>query len=225
MPTLAFDYYESLRELGLDVDIVLSRADLTGYALAVVPSIAVIDDALVHRIERSQAQWVFGPRSGSKTDSFAIPSTLPPGALQRVLPMQVLEVETLRPTLAPAVSIDGADGVAMHWREHGRANGGTHVDAQFDDTWPALLSHGRVCYVAGWLSHALHRTVLQQAAHGAGIDTQLLPDGLRVRRRGDLTFAFNFGAEPVRAPAPSDATFVLGKALLNTGDVCAWKGA
>ena len=43
--TLVFDYYESLRELGLDVDIVSSLADLSAYRLVVVPSLAVIDDA------------------------------------------------------------------------------------------------------------------------------------------------------------------------------------
>jgi Beta-galactosidase len=191
----------------------------------VVPSIAVIDDTLVDQIERSSAQWVFGPRSGSKTPTFAIPSNLPPGALQRVLPMQVLEVETLRPTLTPALSIGGMQGVAMHWREHVRANDGTTVDAQFDDTWPAILIHGRVRYVAGWLSHALHRAVLQQAAKQAGIETQLLAEGLRIRRRGDLTFAFNFGPEQVQAPAPINAIFVLGHPQLKTGDVCAWKDA
>ncbi|MFM0009434.1 beta-galactosidase [Paraburkholderia sediminicola] len=223
--TLAFDYYEALRELGLDVDIVSSKADLSPYRLVVVPSIAVIDDTLVDQIERSSAQWIFGPRSGSKTTTFAIPSSLPPGALQRVLPMQVLEVETLRPTLTPALSIGDAQGVALHWREHVRANGETTVGAQFDDTWPAILSHGRVRYVAGWLSHALHREVLQQAANDAGIETQYLTDGLRIRRRGDLTFAFNFGPEPVQAPAPANATFVLGHSELKTGDVCAWKNA
>jgi beta-galactosidase len=220
--TLVFDYYEALRELGLDVDIVSSKADLSAYGLVVVPSIAVIDDALVDQIERSAAQWVFGPRSGSKTLAFAIPSSLPPGALQRVLPMQVLEVESLRPTLAPAVSIGGAHGVALHWREHVRANGETRVDAHFDDAWPAILSHGRVRYVAGWLTHALHREVLAQAARDACIETQRLPDGLRIRRRGDLTFAFNFGAEQVQAPAPVNATFVLGDSQLKTGDVCVW---
>ncbi|SMG59939.1 beta-galactosidase [Paraburkholderia susongensis] len=223
--TLAFDYYEALRELGLDVDIVSSRADLSAYQLIVVPSLAVIDDALVEQIERSRAQWVFGPRSGSKTGDFAIPGNLPPGALQRVLPIQVLEVETLRPTLAPALSIDGTAGGALHWREHVRANHETRVAARFDDAWPALLTHGNVRYVAGWLSHALHRTVLQQAARDAGIDTQLLADGLRIRRRGGLTFAFNFGSQPVQAPAPRNATFVLGEASLNTGDVCVWKDA
>ncbi|SDR22860.1 beta-galactosidase [Paraburkholderia fungorum] len=223
--TLVFDYYESLRELGLDVDIVSSRADLSGYRLIVVPSLAVIDDTLVAQIERSDAQWVFGPRSGSKTEAFAIPGNLPPGALQRVLPMQVLEVESLRPSLTPALSVGGANGTAIYWREHVRANGATRVVAQFDDEWPAILTHGKVRYLAAWLSHELHRTVLEQAARDAGLETQLLADGLRIRRRGDLTFAFNFGAQQVQAPAPANAVFVLGQAGLNTGDVCVWKDA
>jgi beta-galactosidase len=223
--TLVFDYYESLRELGLDVDIVSSRADLSSYRLVVVPSLAVIDDALVAQIERSDAQWVFGPRSGSKTEAFAIPGNLPPGALQRVLPMQVLEVESLRPSLTPALSVGGANGTAIYWREHVRANGATQVAAQFDDEWPALLTHGKVRYLAAWLSHELHRTVLQQAARDAGLETQLLADGLRIRRRGNLTFAFNFGAQQVQAPAPANAVFVLGQAGLKTGDVCVWKDA
>jgi beta-galactosidase len=221
--TLVFDYYEALRELGLDVDIVSSRADLSPYRMVVVPSLAVLDDALVAQIERSSAQWVFGPRSGSKTSEFAIPSNLAPGALQRVLPMQVLEVESLRPTLAPAVSIGGTDGVAVHWREHVRANGETRVDARFDDAWPAVLTHGRVRYVAAWLSHTLHRAVLEQVANEAGIHGQVLAEGLRMRRRGALTFAFNFGTERVEAPVPANAIFVLGQAVLETGDVCAWR--
>ncbi|WP_027802602.1 beta-galactosidase [Paraburkholderia dilworthii] len=223
--TLVFDYYESLRELALDVDIVSSKADLSSYRLIVVPSLAVIDDALIAQIERGTAQCVFGPRSGSKTAAFAIPLTLPPGALQRLLPMQVLEVESLRSSLAPTVSVGGTHGVAMHWREHVRANGETRIDAQFDDTWPAILTHGRVRYVAGWLSHALHREVLQHAAQEAGIATQWLPEGLRIRRRGNLTFAFNFGAQLVDVPAPANATFVLGQSQLGTGDVCVWREA
>ncbi len=63
---LVFDYYESLRELGLDVDIVSSKTDLSSYRLVVVPSLAVIDDALVAQVERGSAQWVFGPRSAQR---------------------------------------------------------------------------------------------------------------------------------------------------------------
>lgn len=79
--------------------------------------------------------------------------------------------------------------------------------------------------MAAWLSHELHRAVLERVAKEAGIKTQLLADGLRVRRRGDLTFAFNFGEQQVQAPASLNATFVLGQRQLTTGDVCAWKDA
>jgi beta-galactosidase len=220
--TLAFDYYEALRELGLDVDIVSPTADFSGFRMVVVPSLAVIDPAMASRIANSDAQWVFGPRSGSKTTAFAIPGSLPPGALQDVLPMQVLEVESLRPSLQPATTIGATDGIAVHWREHLRANGETRVEARFEDGWPALVRHGKVRYVGAWLTHPLHRAVLEQAAADAGIALQTLPEGLRTRRRGNVRFAFNFGPSPVAAPAPATATLVLGQRQLETGDVCAW---
>lgn len=220
---LAFDYYEALRELGLDVDIVSRHADLSAYRLVVVPSLAVIDDALVEQIRRSSAQWLFGPRSGSKTTEFRIPANLAPGVLQQVVPMQVLEVESLRPTLQPAVSIGDTRGCAVHWREHVRVSGDARVEVRFDDQWPAVVAHGRIRYVAGWLSHPLHRTLLEQVANEAGVRTQRLAEGLRIRRRGHLTFAFNFGPSDVAVPAPADAVFVLGQAKLGTGDVCAWR--
>ena len=221
--TLAFDYYSALREQGLDVDIVSRHADLSAYRLVVVPSLAVLDDAFIAKVEQSDARWVFGPRTGSKTTHFAIPGNLPPGPLQRVLPLQVLEAESLRPTLAPALSLGNVSGAALHWREHVRANDGARIDATFEDGWPALLSSGRVQYATAWLTHDLHRALLGEAARAAGLDTQTLPEGVRLARRGGLSFAFNFGEARVRAPAPEGAQFVLGTPELARGDVCAWR--
>jgi beta-galactosidase len=220
--TLAFDYYEALRELGLNVDIVSGKADFSRYKLVVVPSLAVIDASLVTQIKGSSAQWVFGPRSGSKTREFAIPASLAPGALQDVLPIQVLEVESLRPSLQPATAIGATNGIAVHWREHLRVNGETRVEARFEDGWPAIVSHGRVRYVGAWLTHVLHRALLEQVAVDAGVQVQALPEGLRLRRRGNVTFAFNFGEVAVQVPAPPAATFVLGGHRLETGEVAAW---
>ncbi|QNB16971.1 beta-galactosidase [Paraburkholderia tropica] len=221
--TLAFDYYSALREQGLDVDIVSRHADLSAYRLVVVPSLAVLDDAFIAKVEQSDARWLFGPRTGSKTTHFAIPGNLPPGPLQRVLPLQVLEAESLRPTLAPALSLGDVSGAALHWREHVRANEGAQVDATFEDGWPALLSSGRVQYATAWLTHDLHRALLGAAARAAGLDTQTLPEGVRLARRGGLSFAFNFGEARVRAPAPEGAQFVLGAPELARGDVSAWR--
>lgn len=219
---LAFDYYEVLREMGVDVDIVPATADLSRYKLVVVPSIAVVTDALVAQIEQSTAQWVFGPRSGSKTDGFAIPGNLPPGPLQKVLPMQVLEVESLRPTLKPATAFDDTEGIAVHWREHLSVANATRIDARFEDGWPAIVGSGKVRYVAAWLDHALHRALLRRAAHDAGVAVHALADGIRLRRRGNVMFAFNFGDAPADVPAPANASFVLGGPQIATGDVAAW---
>lgn len=219
---LAFDYYEALRELGLDVDIVPARADLSAYELVVVPSLAVVAEALVEQIERSTAQWVFGPRSGSKTAAFAVPGALPPGPLQRVLPLRVVESESLRPSLQPATTLAGVPGHAIHWREHLRVQPDARVEATFDDGWPAVVRHGRVRYAGAWFSHALQRALLAQAANDAGIPVTTLPEGLRLRRRGGVTFAFHFGPQPVDVPAPAGAAFLLGGARLARGDVAAW---
>ncbi len=220
--TLAFDYYQALREMSLDVDIVSRNADFSQYSLVVVPGLAVMSDDLVRAIENSSAQWVFGPRSGSRTSAFSIPLTLPPGLLQSVLPVRVLEAESLRPTLRPATSLHGVEGNAIHWREHLQPGAGTEVLASFDDGWPAVVSHGRVRYAGAWFDHALHRALLDDAARAAGLAIGALPEGLRVRRRGDVTFAFNFGPDVVAAPAPANARFVLGTRELRTADLCAW---
>ncbi|MGF6775202.1 beta-galactosidase [Paraburkholderia sp. GAS334] len=223
--TLAFDYYQALREMSLDVDIVSRNADFSQYRLVVVPSLAVMTDDLVEAIGRSSAQWVFGPRSGSRTTEFAIPAALPPGLLQSALPVQVLEVESLRPTLTPATSINGVDGTAVHWREHLQPGAETKVLASFEDGWPAVVSNGRVRYAGAWFDHALHRVLLEDAARDARIEIATLPEGLRLRRRGNVTFAFNFGPDVIAAPAPVNARFVLGGRELRTADVCAWLDA
>jgi beta-galactosidase len=223
--TLAFDYYRALREMSLDVDIVSPHADFSQYKLVVVPSLVVISDAFVQAIRNSCAQWVFGPRSGSKTRDFAIHGDLPPGLLQTVLPVQVLEVESLRPTLKPVTSVNGVDGMAVHWREHLQPGASAKVLSSFEDGWPAVVANGRVRYAAAWFEHALHRALLEDAAHDADLHVAALPDGVRVSRRGNVTFAFNFGPSTVNAPAPVDARFVLGQRELDTADVCAWENA
>ncbi|BCZ82332.1 beta-galactosidase [Paraburkholderia terrae] len=223
--TLAFEYYRTLREMALDVDIVSAHADLSGYKLIVVPGLATLPAGFAKRVEQSSAQWVIGPRTGSKTADFAIPAQLPPGALQTVLPFKVLEVDSLRPTLQPTTTFNGVTGIALHWREHIETRDGLDVLARFDDNWPAIVARGHVRYASAWFDAALHRALLEGAARDAGLAVTHLPQGLRVRRRGEITFAFNFGATAVDAPAPDNARFVLGQRTLGTADVCAWIAA
>jgi beta-galactosidase len=56
-----------------------------------------------------------------------------------------------------------------------------------------------------------------------GLELTDLPDGVRLRRRGGLTFAFNFAPEAQLAPAPKGVTFVLGGRDMPAGGISAWR--
>lgn len=222
---LVFEYYSTLRELGLDVDIVTRHSDLSAYALLVVPPLPTLTEALIDAVRSSGVVAVFGPRSGSKTALFALPATLPPGPLQQLLPMKVIGVESLMPGLTVGLNWGGRHGHALRWREQVEAGPGTEVLARFDDHSPALLNSGNVYYLAGWFDHALHLAIFTHAASQAGLAPAPLPSGLRLRRHGGLCFAFNFGTDiqHVGAASGAAADFVLGSAQVGPGQVAAWR--
>lgn len=225
---LVFAYYRALRSLGLDVDVVPPLADFSGRALVVVPTLAVADEAFVARVQASSAQLVFGPRCGAKTADFAIPATLPPGALAALLPMRVVRVESLRPGAAEAVLADERRlGEATRWRDIVEPGEGVQVQARFADGHPAVLRHGAARALAGWFDDALLRDCLRDSAHAAGLKTHELPDGLRLRRRGKVQFAIHYGPGDALVPAPADADaqFLLGGPRLGPAEVAAWRCA
>ncbi|WP_229679324.1 beta-galactosidase [Silvimonas amylolytica] len=226
----SFDYqlhllawYSALRQLGLDIDILPRDADFSGYAMIVAPTLTVADLPLVEKVSKSDALWLFGPRTGSRTADFHIPATLPPGPLQAVMPIQVLEVESLRPTLRPQTTIAGQSGAVERWRENVRPIGDVEVLARFEDNWPALLRKGNVQYATGWFEPALLKHWLAECALEVGLEITHLGAGQRLSRRGDVTFAFNYDTETWQAPVPMDAELLIGTAELGQGQLCAWR--
>jgi beta-galactosidase len=211
-----------LRELGLEVDIVSARADVSEYRLVLAPTLPILPDSVIEQIKRGTNHWVFGPRTGSKTETLAIVPQLPPGKLKAVLPARVTEVESLRPSLRPALRIGDTEGTALRWREHVQPGAETEVIARFDDGVPAVLQRARVTYMTACFDRALLRTAIEKCIRDAGIDTAPLPEGLRLRRRGALRFAINYGDRSQDVPAPAGARFVLGGSVVGPIDVAAW---
>lgn len=219
---IVFEWYSALRELGLDVDIVSARAELSEYRLVVAPTLPILPPSVVEQIERGASHWVFGPRTGSKSPAFAIPSQLPPGELQRVLPARVVAAESLRPSIRPALRFEEVDGCALRWRDHVEAGVATETIARFDDGMPAVLRCRRVTYVAACLDQAVMRAVMANCVRAAGIQATPVPEGLRLRRRGTLRMAINYGDRPQAVPASAGAKFVLGGPVVGPVDVAAW---
>jgi len=219
---VVFEWYSALRELGIDVDIVSARSEVGAYRLIVAPTLPILPDSVVEQIARGSNHWVFGPRTGSKSEAFAIVPQLPPGKLQNALPVRVIEVESLRPSIRPTVRIENVDGYALRWREHAQPGVGTEVIARFDDGIPALLRCERVTYMTACFDPVLLRTTIANCLRRAGLDATLLPAGLRVSKRGSVRFAVNYGDRPQPVPARANARFILGGPLVGPIDVSAW---
>jgi beta-galactosidase len=215
---LVHEWYGAARRLGLDVDVVAAGADLKGYSLVLVPSLPYVTEAAEAAFAAADGHVLYGPRTGSKTRDFRIPENLPPGPLAKMLSVRITEVASLRPGLAASVSGVLA-GAMVRWREHIEGTG--EAVARFADGKPAVVVSGRQIYVAGWPDQALRGALMKWAAKAAGLAVLDLPDGVRVRRRGDLTFAFNYGNEAWR-PATA-GPFLLGGPIIEPQGVALWE--
>jgi beta-galactosidase len=228
---IVFDYYSALRSLGLDVDVIPASAALDGYALIVVPPLPVMPDSLPARLQASGAQVIVGPRSGSKTASVRIPDNLPPGPLAEQLPMRVWRVESLRPNIGVPVALGAVQGSGQLqgngqcWRDLVEPRDGTEVVAAFDDGHPAIVRNGRLHYLTTLFDASFTLAYFQRVAKAAGLDTQRLPDHLRISRRGELTYVFNYGDAAVTAALPVDAQFVVGSQSVPPQGVSVYRQA
>jgi beta-galactosidase len=220
---LVFRWYEAVRGFGLDVDFVPAGVPLIGYAAVVVPTLSVISAEALAAFAAADGVLLFGARSGAKTRHFRIPDELPPGPLQRLLPLKVTQVASLRPGCSEPVEGPEMAGTMTRWREWLETD--LIAVARFSDGAPAIVGDGRRFYVAGWPERDLLDSVLSAClGRRAGLELIALPGSVRLRRRGDLTFAFNYGDEAWITPAAAEAGFLLGEAEVGPQQVACWRG-
>jgi beta-galactosidase len=219
---LAFEFYSGLRLLGLDVDIISPGTALDGYQMVVIPSLPILPEGLTEQLAAFAGPVVIGPRTGSKTRSFAIPPNLAPGTLQSLIPIKIVRVESLRDTVS-----EPGDGFAIsRWIEH------VETDLTAEETLlngqGVVFANGTVRYIAGWPDAALLDRVLRRTAHAAGLEPcDLGSKSLRIRRAGDLCFAFNYGTSPVTLSVTpehaGDVNFIIGSDTIGPAQFAVWR--
>ncbi|NTF30471.1 beta-galactosidase [Rhizobium skierniewicense] len=217
---LKLRWYEAFRRLGIDVDVVEPGTSLSGYSLVLVPTLPIVSEAALQAFQETDALILFGPRTGSKDQNFAIPESLPPGpTLQGIMPLKVTEVESMRPGLSAAVS-GTVSGTVTRWRDFLETD--LEVLAHFDDGATALTAAGRFHYLAGWPETDLLGSVARYLLEKAGLPVVDLPEHVRMRRRGSLTFAFNYGPECYTLPVAAEQ-LLIGTPELKPHDVACWR--
>ena len=213
---LAFEFYSALRKLGFNIDILPPCAPLDGYALVVVPCLPILPDGFVDSLESFDGPVLIGPRTGSKTSNFSIPTHLPPGELQRLLPIKITRVESLREGV-----VEMGEGFEFaHWFEHIESPLPPEVITKSERG--AVWQHGSLRYVAGWPDAALLDRLLRRMANETELSVTDLPEGVRVRRTSRYGFAFNYGANAASLPPELGGEFIVGSQNLAAAGVAIW---
>ena len=214
---LVFSFYTALRRLGLNVDILPADAALDGYAMVIAPSLPILSSELIERLVSLNIPMLFGPRSGSRTPDFQIPEGLPPGNLRAAIPLTIPRVESLREGL-----VEQGDGFAVtRWFEHVESD--LPPEERLTDGRGVVYASGPLRYLAVWPDEALLARVLGRMAGEAGLVTVDLPADLRLRRAGDVTFAFNYGPDIIDLEGIFNGELVIGNGAVPPAGVAAWR--
>jgi beta-galactosidase len=183
---LAFETYRAARRLGLSLDIVAPNADLNGYDLVLAPGLLETPDTL----QTFKGTALIGPRTGSKTADLCIP--LPMGPKIKGLDCTVSRVESIPPTTSIALENGGA---LLHWFEE--LDGTADVTLRTKVGKPAIMHTDGLHYIAGWPEAETYVDIIETLAKTAGIPTQRLPEGLRVRDTETHRFWFNYAPNKI----------------------------
>lgn len=186
---LCFSAYRALRRAGLDIDVLPPDvADLSTYAVALVPGLAVMPEPLAAALAETRGLAILGPRCNAKTEEMSIPVPLPPNLPG--LDAVVARVESM----PPGAEIPLAQGGAFRsWFE--RLEGRDVIETT-EAGEPAIMGGGKLRYLAGWPDDALWDRIVREAADAGGAATLNMPDGLRVRNSAGRRFLFNYAPEP-----------------------------
>ena len=186
---LVFDTYRALRRLGLSIDIVApGQSDFSGYRIVVVPGMVHMTNALKQALANCDAHVVLGPRCANRDADMTIPLPLPPDFPG--LDITVARVETLPPDL-PAKLENG--GAIIGYRE--TLEGTAPVIERTLTGEAAVVRQGKITYLAGHLDAKALPRVLRALCASLGVETQHLPEGVRIRDTAHERFWFNYSTQ------------------------------
>jgi beta-galactosidase len=198
-------YYSVLRALGQDIEIVHPDSDLSAYALIVAPALTIMTPERAQHLEQAAqtSRLVFGPRSASRTLPGRVPEDGQPGVLAELLGTRLLNFDSLRPGLT--VRVEGPDHACevRTWAESYRLLSEHHgADAIYryvdgPQHGQAAVMRKDTVTVIGAHSEELISRVLAGELRAAGLEAELLPEGVRLSRRSGKTLIQNWNLEPV----------------------------
>ncbi len=221
----AMDWYATLSRLGADVDIIGPHADFSNYKLIILPDIIIDNPGLASRLSEATAKVFLGPRSGSKTEHMHVSEPLPPGSFKELIDLDVVRVESLPPYNQDQIFFEGKQGKVTNWRESIKTSEEIlgHFKSDYRDGHPALVANQKCVYAAAHVDGSLLEKVAAHLVKWSEVELhEGLQEGLRITRRGQLKFAFNFTNETKCLKLPEAAIIYVGAEQIPSFGVVIW---
>lgn len=239
---LVYLFFSALRRLGLSVDIISTDQSLAGYKMVVVPSLPIIPDAFNAALKAYSGPVIFGPHTGSKDANFANAAGLNPsaGALRDRLPMRVTRVETPPSYAGSGVVYQGTNYTIWgreEWIVCERGNETSGATISYTSLHrpgsPAACEKNNAHYLAFRPPVELLVAYLGDVAAAANITdvtgklankSNELGTALRLLRRGNLLWAFNYGTTPIASPVIAGGQLIIGtEGQIPAAGILVWK--
>ncbi|MGB2262279.1 MAG: beta-galactosidase trimerization domain-containing protein, partial [Candidatus Puniceispirillaceae bacterium] len=206
---LLLDVYRAARQNGGNVDVIGPQDPLDGYKLVLLPAMMCVDEKLGKRLMASGARILAGPRAGVKTTDFQIPENLSADTLSAMTGFRSERLDALPRSLPLTAKWHGITGTVSIWHERGTRTG--HTSGTVGDGEPLLVSGNSAAYLTGWPDETILRALLGEQMDKAGIIRHVMPDYLRMRRRGRLVILTNYGPQSVTVPESLQGEFCVGE--------------
>jgi beta-galactosidase len=215
--SVVLSFYRALRRSGLNIDILPQGAPLDPYKVVVIPSLPIVYPKLVESLKRFRGQTLIGPRTGSKTPNFQIPTELPPGPLQELIPLKIVRAESLPDFVSLSLVWNSANYGCHSWLEHVRTEIAPLI--QLTDGHGIAYRNGKITYLATLPEQPFLDKIVEGLLREEGLKFSAVPPGVRVRTRGQHRFFFNYNSESVTLDLPPETKFVLGAGVMPTAGV------
>jgi beta-galactosidase len=203
---LQLTYYMALRGMGLDVALTHPRFDLSNYKVVLAPALNMVDESLAQHLTdyvKQGGQLVIGPRSGFKTLTNRV-HTPAPGPLSELMGVKITRVDGIRPGYTEYVKYGRKKLSYTTWADLMTATTAKVLATYESDAYKGVAAvtqqaHGKgSCLTVGmWTDIEGLRVVLGPVLKQAGLETLSLPEGVRVNRRGKLSYLLNFSPSDV----------------------------
>jgi len=224
-------HYEALRRLGLGVDVLSTRADLTGYRAVIAPSLYVMDESTAASLMAyvySGGLLVLAPRTGVKDRCNAVPERPLPAWLDELAGLEVIDYMSLAPEDAARIAGENGfalDGELRGWYEQVNPTGATalatYTTGPFAGT-PGITENsfgdGKAVYIAGVADAATLGSLYRVLSARVGLPVLDVPNDVEavplVRVDQDLLALLNHSDEErVVELGPGDWRAHLGAAI------------